>query len=283
MIRISGTVEEVVFYNEDNGYAVFDIDAGGDYVTCVGTLPYISAGESVTLAGDYTNHPVYGKQFSVSSFEKAAPDNVNAIYKYLSSGLIKGIRSVTAKKIVDLFGENSLDIIENQPERLAQIKGISIKRALEINVSYIKQFGMRNLAIFLQDNGISPNFAGKIYKKYGSSAVEKIKRNPYVLAKDIHGIGFKKADALAMKTGVNRDDTHRIQAGISYCLNEYTMSGGNTYCPSDFLINKTSALLEVDVSLVSNSLNALIFEKTVIAERAEKGLNITLCHSISQR
>ena len=266
MSKITGTVEEIVFYNEDNGYSVFDIDSNGVLITAVGILPYITAGETVVLEGDYINHPVYGKQFAVSSFTKTPPNSTDSIYKYLASGLIKGIGAATAKKIVDTFGDEALEIIENDPERLAEIRGISIKKACDINNEYIKQFGMRNLAIFLQDNNISPNFAGRIFKKYGSLAVDKIKSNPYILARDIHGIGFKTADNLAIKLGTKQDDMDRLKAAILYVLSENSMSSGNTYCPSEILINKTTSLLSVDRTLVSNALTSLIFEKSVISE-----------------
>lgn len=269
MEKIKGTVEEIIFYNEENGYSVFDIDSSGVLITAVGILPYLAEGESVVLEGDYINHPLYGKQFSVSSFVKTPPSSVDSIYKYLASGLIKGIGAATAKKIVDKFSEEALEVIENDPERLAEIKGISLKKACEINNEYIKQFGMRNLAIFLQDNNISPNFAGKIFKKYGSTAVDKIRANPYILARDIHGIGFKTADSLALKLGTKHDDIDRIKAAILYALNETSMSSGHTYCPSEILINKTTAILSVDRALVTNALTSLIFEKSVVCEKKE--------------
>ena len=269
MEKIKGTVEEIIFYNEENGYSVFDIDSSGVLITAVGILPYLAEGESVVLEGDYINHPLYGKQFSVSSFVKTPPSSVDSIYKYLASGLIKGIGAATAKKIVDKFSEEALEVIENDPERLAEIKGISLKKACEINNEYIKQFGMRNLAIFLQDNNISPNFAGKIFKKYGSTAVDKIRANPYILARDIHGIGFKTADSLALKLGTKHDDIDRIKAAILYALNETSISSGHTYCPSEILINKTTAMLSVDRALVTNALTSLIFEKSVVCEKKE--------------
>lgn len=266
MEKISGTVEEIIFYNEDNGYCVCDIDSNAVLITCVGILPYLSEGETVTFEGEYTSHPVYGKQFAVSSFIKSPPVTIDSIYKYLSSGLIKGIRSATASKIVDKFGEDALTIIETNPEKLAEIKGISLKKAYEIGNEYIKQFGMRNLAIFLQDNGISANFAGKVYKKYGGNAIDRIKKNPYILAKDIHGIGFKTSDNLAFKLGFDAADPERLKSAITFVLNENAMSSGNTFMPSDYLINKTAEMLRVDKDLISNALSSLIFEKSVISE-----------------
>ena len=277
MEKIKGTVEEIIFYNEENGYSVFDIDSDGVLITAVGILPYLAAGENVVLEGDYINHPLYGKQFSVTGFVKTPPSSVDSIYKYLASGLIKGIGAATAKKIVDKFSEEALEVIENDPERPAEIKGISLKKACEINNEYIKQFGMRNLAIFLQDNNISPNFAGKIFKKYGSTAVDKIRANPYILARDIHGIGFKTADNLALKLGTKYDDMDRLKAAILYTLNETSMSSGHTYCPSDILINKTTTMLTVDRALVTNALTSLIFEKSVVCEKND---NIDCIYSI---
>ncbi len=263
----SGSVEEIVYYNDENCYCVCDIDAKGELITAVGTMPYISPGETVTLTGRFTIHHTYGKQFSVSEFVKTPPNSEDSIYKYLASGLIKGIRAVTAKKIVDKFGCEALNIIENEPEKLAEIKGISVKMAFEINDRYLKQFGMRNIAMFLQDSGISVSFAKKIYEKYGSRAIDKIKENPYILARDISGIGFKTADKLALSLGCPHDDIERIKAAVLYLLNEYAMSSGNTYCPDGLMVAKTISLIECREDVVRNALTELAIEKSIVSER----------------
>lgn len=268
MEKITGTIEEIIFYNEDNGYCVADVDAGGILITIVGNMMGISPGESITVEGEYKTHPVYGHQFSVKAFSKTPPNSIDSIYKYLSSGMIKGIRSATAKKIVDAFGTDALNVIENTPEKLADIKGISVKKAYEIGNSYITQFGVRNIVMFLQEYDISIGFSGKIFKKFGYNAIEKIKVNPYILCEHIQGIGFKTADKIAMKLGGSFNNEERTKAGIKYVLQEYSV-GGHTFCPRHILERRGAATLECDESLVSNAITSLSLERGIIIEKKE--------------
>lgn len=265
METISGIVEEIIFYNEENGYCVAAIDSDGEYITVVGTMFCLSPGEAITLQGTYKEHPIYGQQFSVSSFEKTAPNSLDSIYKYLASGMLKGIREGLAKKIIDAFGENSLDIIENDPEKLSQIKGISIKKAYEISNEYILQFGLRTLIIFLQQYDIPPSFAPKIYKVLGSDAITKIKINPFVLTKKIKGIGFKTVDNIAYKMGIEPSNPERIQAAVKYVLTDYT-GYGNTYVTRSTLIYGTSRLLNCDEEIINNAIDVLIYEREIVSE-----------------
>ena len=175
--KINGTVAEIVYYNSVNGYAVCDIETADDTITAVGYMPYIAGGEKVSLTGDWTFHQDYGPQFRVEFFEKTMPSEINDIIKYLASGCIKGVRLATAQKIVDMFGEDTFNIIETAPEKLAEIQGISKKKALEIGDEYAKQQGVKNIVIFLQKFGITPASAVKVYKRYGTSSIEKIKEN----------------------------------------------------------------------------------------------------------
>ena len=265
METISGIVEEIIFYNEENGYCVAAINSKGEYITIVGTMYYLSPGESITLQGEFKEHPVYGEQFSVTSFEKSAPNSIDSIYKYLSSGMLKGIREGLAKKIIDAFGENSLDVIENDPEKLSEIKGISIKKAYEISNEYILQFGLRTLVIFLQQYDIPATFAPKIYKALGNDAISKIKINPFVLTKKIKGIGFKTVDNIAYKMGIEPNHPERIQAAVKYVLTDYT-GYGNTYVTRNNLIYATSRLLNCDETIINNAIDTLIYERELVAE-----------------
>lgn len=265
METISGIVEEIIFYNEENGYCVAAINSKGEYITIVGTMYYLSPGESITLQGEFKEHPVYGEQFSVTSFEKSAPNSIDSIYKYLSSGMLKGIREGLAKKIIDAFGENSLDVIENDPEKLSEIKGISIKKAYEISNEYILQFGLRTLVIFLQQYDIPATFAPKIYKALGNDAISKIKINPFVLTKKIKGIGFKTVDNIAYKMGIDPNHPERIQAAVKYVLTDYT-GYGNTYVTRNNLIYATSRLLNCDETIVNNAIDTLIYERELVSE-----------------
>ena len=265
METISGIVEEIIFYNEENGYCVAAIDSKGEYITIVGTMYYLSPGETITLQGDFKEHPVYGQQFSVSSFEKSAPNSVDSIYKYLASGMLKGIREGLAKKIIDAFGENSLDVIENDPEKLSEIKGISIKKAYEISNEYILQFGLRTLIIFLQQYDIPASFAPKIYKALGNEAITKIKINPFVLMKKVKGIGFKTVDNIAYKMGIEPSHPERIQAAVKYVLTEYT-GYGNTYVTRTNLRYATARLLNCEEEIVNDAIDTLIYERELVSE-----------------
>jgi len=277
LISVTGTVENIVFYNEENGYCVCDIDHSGEMLTAVGCMPCLSPGETVTLEGNYTTHPLYGRQFSVSTFQKAPPNSVDSIYKYLASGFIKGVRSGTAKKIVDAFGENALDIIENSPEKLAEIKGISVAKAFEINEEYLKQFGIRNIVMFLQKYNISPLFAQRIFKKFGSGAVNKIKDNPYILAEQIHGIGFRTCDKIASQMGITPDSPYRLKEGVKFVLSECALNG-HTYYPYEALIAKACRLLETNDECVSVAISELALEKQIIMEKTEKYTAVYLAY-----
>lgn len=257
--KLKGIVTEIVYYNSVNGYAVCDIETEDDTVTAVGYMPYVAGGEKVTLTGEWTFHQDYGPQFKVDFFEKDMPSEVNDILKYLASGSIKGVRMATAQKIVDTFGESTLNVLETDPEQLAKIHGISKKKALEIGEEFVKQQGIRNIVMYLQKFGITPASAVKMYKRYGSGAVEAVKENPYVLSETIYNIGFKTADKIALEMGIEHNATIRIEAAIKHLLNNATLSG-HTYIPKDMLIDEVCRFLNISVEEAEHVIVKMIFE-----------------------
>lgn len=263
---VEGSVEEIIYSNCGNGYTVCVIDADGDMVTATGCMPYLGEGDMVRLSGTWVNHPEYGRQFSVKGFEKKLPATADSILKYLGSGIIRGIRLATAKKIVDTFGEDTLNIIMTEPHRLAEIKGISTARAKEIGEDYQKQLGMQSIIMFLQGYGIGAVTAMKIYKRFGSDAVEKIKKNPYVLSDEIMGISFKTADKIAFSMGHLPDSMERIKSGIIYILGSAAMNMGHTYLPKDELIYNVVSELGVEIAQAENALVSLIGEARVFSQ-----------------
>ena len=268
MEHLSGMVEEIIFRNDDNGYCVCGLNVQDTVITTVGYMPLLAPGETIEVEGEFINHPTYGSQFSVSSFSKAPPNSLDSIYKHLSSGMLKGIGPATAQKIVETFGEDSLNIIENDPERLAELKGISINKAIEISNSYQSQFGVRNIVMFLQKNNISPVYAGRIYKQFGGSAIEKIQDNPYILAREIQGIGFKTADKIAQLMGVHSDNPERLKAAVIFVLQEAT-GNGHTYLPRYTLISKTMQITESDGESVDMAIGDLCLHHYLVCEDYE--------------
>ena len=269
MVLIEGVVEEIIFTNENNGYTVCDVvNNEKELVTVVGYMPYLAKGETVKVSGEWVEHPVYGTQFKAEYYEKMLPATETSIYDYLASGTIKGIREATARKIVDKFGDKALEIIQYEPERLAEIKGISKKKAEAIGVVFEEQREVRNIVMFLQPYGISPNNAVKMYKKYGNDAVDIIKENPYTLCDEIHSIGFKAADKIALSMGINCNSIKRIKAGIKYILMEAAFNG-HTYLPADVLLKSVVKILQVDEEEIENAIVSLMIEKTIFMEKKD--------------
>ncbi len=263
-----GEVADIIYNNEDNGYKILEFETQDIMFTAVGYIPSVSKGEELKISGKWITHPVYGEQFKVEIYEKCVPQSADAILKYLSSGIIKGIREATAKKIVDKFGEETLKIIENHPLKLAEIKGISAQKAVTINQSYIEQQGATSIIMFLQNYSVSANLAVKIYKKIGSGAVDFIKQNPYILCDEIDGIGFKTADKIALSMGFGKNDRNRIKSGTLYTLRENTLFG-HTFIPKDYLLKLASELLGVNNLEVDIAVNTLIFEGSFISETVD--------------
>lgn len=269
MVEIEGVIESVVYNNESNGYTVARLKNDKDTVTIVGYLPLVSEGHNVRVSGEWVNHPEYGKQLKIESYSEALPSTTAGIEKYLSSGLIQGIGPVTAKKLVDKFREDTLDIIEYNPERLTEVDGIGEKKAAVIAEAFKEQREIRNVMIFLQTYGISPGNCIKIYKKYGQNTVNMIKENPYRLTVDVFGIGFKTADRIAQNLGIDRSSKYRLMAGIKYVLNDCSASGGHTYLPYDRLVEKCTELLDVPEEMLEEACVSLALSKEIVMENIE--------------
>ena len=262
---ITGFVEKIVYQNKDNAYCVLEVSSKGDDYILVGTFPYVSEGDYIEAEGDMVLHPVYGEQMQVRSFSVKAPEGLAAIAKYLSSGAIKGVGQGLAKRILAKFGEDTIRILEEEPERLAEIKGISVRMAMEISAQVEEKRDMREAMMFLAKYGISMNLALKLYRHYGQAIYSIIEENPYRLADDVTGIGFKIADDIARRTGFAGDSEFRIKAGILYTLN-IAQSNGHMYLPKGELIGEAEDLLELtlDKEFIDAVITNLEFEKKVV-------------------
>lgn len=243
---ISGDVEKIIFRNEDNGYTVVDLRSSGDYVTAVGVFPEIYEGMRLELSGDYKYHTRHGLQFLAESVKVVEPDGAAAIEKFLKSGIFKGVGEVTARNIVERFGERTLDVMKTSPEKLAEVKGISAKKAAEICATLREHGEMQDTLVYLQRFDVSLNLALKIYKTYGARTEEIIKTNPYQLISDVERVGFQTADKIAQEVGITKDSDFRIRAGIIYTLKEASNKSGHTALPDDILKKELLSLLGFD-------------------------------------
>ncbi len=267
--KITGTVETVIFSNEENGYTVAAIETPEFNFVAVGTMFGIGEGEKVVLTGSWTNHPTYGQQFKTEMYEKCLPTSVEEINKYLSSGILKGVRKATAQKIIERFGEKSLEVIAKEPIKLSQIKGISKDKAISIGESYATQIGTSELFIFLQNFGISSNVCMKIYKKHSIFSKEVIMDNPYILCDSDYGVSFKKADEIAQKNSISPDSQKRICAGLIYTLG-YMRQFGHTYLPEKTLIQYASELLGVLPDSMKGHVDYLCESMTFVREKRKE-------------
>ena len=264
LFEMSGPVEQIVFRNEKNNYTILELNNGQELVTVVGILPFVGVGEDLRVIGTWITHPTFGRQFKVQAFERFKPQTAEAILKYLSSGAIKGIGAATARKIVDAFGENTLEILEKEPERLTSIKGISRKKALEIADELRQTYGIREVILYLGRFGITPEEALRVWKLYGAQASEQIQRDPYCLCMEEIAIDFARADQIAQSLDRPRDDENRIQAGILYVL-RHNLSNGHTCIPEDKLLAASCRLLEVSQELAKDCLLTLKSRQDVIS------------------
>ena len=267
---VKGLVDNITYQNPDNGYTVCTVDYEGNPVTLVGIIPTLTEGEYISAEGSWTSHPTYGKQFSVTSYQKELPATSDSILAYLSSGVIKGIGPVTARRIVDKYGSETLKVIEEHPEWLSEIKGITSKRISEISESFKNQYGMRQVMLYFQGM-LSPAMCLKIYKQWGNASVDVLRTNPYVLCDQVDGIGFEKADSMAQKLGFTLDNEERIYAGIKYELGLELNRAGNCCLPLDMLIQKASALLGTDKRTVEEACGVLSQNGEVIAVKDGEG------------
>ncbi|WP_346697594.1 ATPase, T2SS/T4P/T4SS family, partial [Catenibacillus scindens] len=268
MEELQGLVEHIVYHNDGNGYTVLNLMCQGSEVVCVGTMPVISEGEYIKAQGSYVEHMTYGQQFKIDTFSVEIPEDAYSVERYLASGAIKGVGPKMAHKIVSKFKEDTFRIIEEEPERLAEIKGISERKAQEIFEQFHDKQDMRQATMFLAKFGISSTYAIKIYNEYGSRLYDIIRENPYRLAEDITGIGFKLADEIAHRAGIGQNSDYRIRSGIIYALAQGTLSG-HTYLPKDILVARTSELLDIDPSLIDKHLMDLSIDKKIMVREMD--------------
>lgn len=270
MEKVTGYVEHIVFRNEENGYTVFHLENEDGEVTCVGNLNFITEGEMLELEGEYVNHSVYGNQLKVSAYRVKEPEDLVSIERYLGSGAIKGIGQTMASRIVKKFREDTFRIIEEEPERLAEIKGISERKAMEIASQMEEKKDMRKSMIYLQKYGISTKLAAKIYQRYGMKVHQILEENPYRLADDIEGVGFRTADEIAARIGIHTDSDYRIRSGLFYILQQ-AVAEGHIYLPEELLLRRAKVLLGIEIEDIEKYIMDLCMErKTVMKEKDGK-------------
>ncbi len=277
MNSIKGYVEHIVYRNEENGYTVFNLNNEDGEVTCIGSFHYIEEGELLKLTGEYTTHKLYGMQFKVESCEVCEPEDLISIEKYLGSGAIKGIGVALAGKIVKKFKEDTFRIIEEEPERLVEIKGISERKAREISVQIEEKKDMRQAMLYLQKYGISTTLAAKIYQHYGQNVYRVIEENPYQLADHISGVGFKIADEIASRVGIHTDSDYRIRSGIFYTILQ-SVGEGHVYLEQEVLLRRAGELLRVEIQDIEKYLMDLAIEKKIVMKNEEGGMRIYSSH-----
>lgn len=268
MEEIQGYIEHIIYKNPDNGYTVLNLMCQGKEQPCVGMMPAVSEGEYIKAEGSYVEHAVYGQQFKIESYCVEMPEDIYSVERYLGSGAIRGIGPALAMRIVKKFKEDTFRIIEEEPERLAEVKGISERKAQEIYTQFHEKQDMRQAMMFLEKYGISTAYAIKIYNEYGSRLYDVIRENPYKLADDITGIGFKLADEIAARAGIGTSSDYRIRSGIIYTLGQ-AGAGGHTYLPADVLVNMAARLLEIDAGYIENHLADLSIDKKIVIKELD--------------
>ncbi|MEU8240029.1 ATP-dependent RecD-like DNA helicase [Actinoplanes missouriensis] len=291
---LEAVLERLTYVNEETGYTVARVatGAGTDLLTVVGSLLGAQPGESLRLSGWWSSHPQYGRQFEVISYTTVLPATIQGIRRYLGSGLVKGIGPVFAERIVDHFGLDTLDVIEESPERLIEVPGLGPKRTAKITSAWAEQKAIKEVMVFLQGVGVSTSIAVRIYKKYGDSSIAVVKNSPYKLASDVWGIGFKTADTIAQAVGIPHDSPERVKAGLQYTLSQAT-DNGHCFLPADTLVSEAAKILDVPEGLVPSCLASLVEEEGVVREddavylvpfhRAEQSLASSLLRLLSER
>ena len=269
---LTGTPENIIYYNEETGFTVLEIalDEEDELVSAVGVLPPVSPGERVKLFGRFVQHREYGQQFRAERLETMLPNDLRGVKRYLASGLIKGIGEATASRIVNHFGDETLNILRYNPLRLAEIPGIGEKKAAGIAESFMEARGTQEVMVFLTGYGISANFAMKIYKLYGANAIAKIRQNPYCLVEDVVGIGFKSADKIAQEMGIEKNAPFRLMAGLSYILDESAFGMGHCYLEKRLILESASNLLEAPIENVEAALQSLTLSRKAVVEKADE-------------
>lgn len=265
LLELSGQVEAVIYRNEQNGYTVIEFAGEDSMITATGTMPLVSVGETVRLVGVFRNHPSYGEQFAVSGFERAMPENLDGILKYLSSGAIKGIGPSTARRLVEAFGVDTLAVLENEPMRVAKLRGISESKALDISEQLRQVVGMRELMVYLAAYSIPPSSAVKLWKRYGTAAVTAIEENPYLMCEEGLGISFETADRIALAGHHTADERIRVRAGLAHVLSHNRLNG-HTCLPADKLCATTASMLGVDTAAAESTLDSMIEDGTLSSD-----------------
>lgn len=267
---LSGYIDQIIYRIPETGYTVFSLSTEAEEITCVGIFRYADEGEFIEATGEFVNHRTYGRQFDVKSYETKAPDSAITIERYLASGAIKGIGPAMAKRIVKEFGDETIRVMEEEPEKLVRIKGITENKARDISLQINDKKDFRGVLLFLQKYGVGLNLANKIYDKYGLESFKIITENPYILAEDISGVGFKKADEIASRAGISVDSDYRIRCGILYVLSD-AVSKGHCYLPKDELLLRTQYLLSVDKDIIyTQVMNLYMDKKLMISEMYEE-------------
>lgn len=268
MSKFEGTVEDIVFRNDQNGWTVASVKLDGDKkrISAVGVMPFLSTGEHAIFDGELVDHRDYGKQIKVSSYESTRPETKSGVERFLASGLIKGVGPATAKLIVDYFGKRALDVLESEPERLTEVDGIGPRRAAMIAESFAEQNGMRNTLIFLQGYGLTPNLSMKIYRAFGDTTESVLRSNPYRLVDEIEGVGFQTADRIAMSLGFGEASEFRLRSGVKYVLSEAANGAGHVYLPRETLVEQAARVLNADGELVDGVMRALVLQGELVAE-----------------
>lgn len=274
---VTGYVEHIVFRNEENGYTVLNLENEDGEITCVGEFNFINEGELMELHGEYVNHSVYGNQFKVVSHEVKEPEDKASIERYLGSGAIKGVGAALAARIVAKFQEDTFRIIEQEPERLAEVKGISERKAREIAEQIEEKKDMRQAMIYLQKYGISITLAAKIYRHYGEKIYHVMEENPYQLADNIEGIGFKTADEIASRIGIHTDSDYRIRSGLFYTLQQ-AVGEGHIYLPQEILLKRAGELLEVEIKDIEKYVMDLCIERKTVMKEIEGEICVYPAH-----
>jgi len=268
LVEIFGTVEDVIFRKEESGFTVLELSTEDEYVTVVGVLPEVSAGEELRLRGSWVNHQTFGRQFRAELCERSMPSTAADLYKYLASGTVVGIGAKTAQKIIERFGDDTFDILENHPEKLAVIKGISLSRAEKMSRSFNEQFAVRQIMISLERYGMTPSECLKAYRTFGAGTADMIKNNPYLLCTELVGISFERAETIAASLEEKPSDKFRIQAGILHVV-KHNLNNGHTCLPRYKMINPCRSLLDVEESLVEDMIEELIEDKKLIQIQLE--------------
>lgn len=271
MESITGYIDHIIFRNSENGYTVLNLVCGGEEITCTGTFHSVSEGETIEVRGEYTSHPTYGKQFRAQEYETKVPEDLVSIERYLGSGAVKGVGAALAARIVRRFGEDTFRIIEEEPERLAEVKGISERKAQEIAQQTEEKRELRQAMMFLQKYGISLSLAVRIYQTYGMDVYRIVQENPYKLADDMSGVGFRIADEIARRVGIHTDSDFRIRSGILYVLQQ-AASEGHTCLPKELLTKRACALLETDPEHVERHYMDMSMERRIVLKEMKNDI-----------